>query len=180
LNTAYEFRFVGEKLPSKAISIDVPADIRIKHTSDLKEAIKNWKNFVPKPTCESDSDEVLEDIKTSENHLLFTDLRNHLHLLYSDICTKWKDYKDELRNFGEMKRALLDAIRGEILKRFKGLDPRFFSDEDHDYELRDFESVPLHFYVYAKSWLWHNQAMKIIGQVMIDIRRHWIDMKTTR
>ena len=142
LDTEVEFELAGERLPSG----EIPTEIRREHTSDLKDAIKVWKGCVPKPTCEYDLGEVLEAIKTSENHPLFPDLRNHL----PDICTKWKDYKDELIELGGMKSALLEAIKCEILKCFFGLDLRFVFPEDYDYEyeLRDFESAPLHDYVY--------------------------------
>ena len=175
LNTEIEFELAGESLPSG----EIPAEMRRKHTSDLKEAIKIWKGCVPKPTCEYDLGEVLEAIKTSENHPLFPDLRNHL----PDICTKWKDYKDELIKLGGMKSALLDAIKCEVLKCFYGLDLRFVFPEDYDYdyeyELRDFESVPLHDYVYGNilalaqsgdedQWAGYNKYQKILDRFKDD------------
>ena len=175
LSTDVEFEFAGECLPSEEGSGEIPAEMRRKHTSDLKEAIKVWKGCDPKPTCEYDLGEVLEAIKTSENHPLFPDLRNHL----PDICTKWKDYKDELIKLGGMKSALLEAIKCEVLKCFYGLDLRFVSDSDNEYELRDFESVPLHDYVYdnilalAQSgdedqWAGYNKYQKTLDRYKDD------------
>ena len=173
LDTEIEFELAGEHLPSG----EIPAEMRRKHTSGLQEAIKVWKGCVPKPTCEYDLVEVLEDIRASENHLLFPDLRNHL----PDICTKWKDYKDELIKLGGMKSALLDAIKCEVLKCFYGLDLRFVYPEDYDYEyeLRDFESVPLHDYVYGNilalaqsgdedQWAGYNKYQKTLDRFKDD------------
>jgi hypothetical protein len=65
LDTEVEFELAGESLPSEEGSGEIPAEMRRKHTSDLKEAIKVWKGCVPKPTCEYDLGEVLEAIHMS-------------------------------------------------------------------------------------------------------------------
>jgi hypothetical protein len=43
LSTEVEFELAGESLPSEEGSGEIPAEMRRKHASDLKEAIEVWK-----------------------------------------------------------------------------------------------------------------------------------------
>lgn len=130
LNESLEFEYTGVPLTL----IEVPADIRRSHTNELKGAIKDWIKHFPEPTYSSlgkeayidlskDNDKYMDplrlnpyvsDIAYCEQHLLFSDLGNHLPNVGCDVFPKWEKYKRDLTELNEMHRAFLAAITTEV------------------------------------------------------------------
>jgi hypothetical protein len=138
LNESLEFEYTGVILSSRLNPAEIPDEIRRNHTKDLKVAISSWIQYFPEPTYNSlakrdqlelsiDGDENLDPlgldlsatgimplVSLCEQHLLFSDLGNHLPNVGCDVFIKWENYKMELTELHEMHRALLISITAEV------------------------------------------------------------------
>ena len=100
-------------------------DIR-EHSLNLKDAIRTWiyDLSITEPCHEhplvggKSSSDV---IAACENHVLFSDLTNHLPNLGSTVCSDWNTYKKELEELDKLKEILLFSIEDEIRKCFRGI-----------------------------------------------------------
>lgn len=130
LNEDFEFEYTGIPLTSKPDLIKVPDDVRRKHTADLKEAIENWIKYFPEPTynyplIKEDQlepstnhyitellklDPYNSNIDMCEQHILFSDLCNHLLAMDCDVCVMWAKYKEKLSDLNATKTALLNSL----------------------------------------------------------------------
>jgi hypothetical protein len=135
LNERLEFEYSGVPIVTRTDLPEVPNEIRRNHATDLKEAIRTWIKYFPEPTYNDfpggdsqqhavkDPDTKAIDftfnpysasIALSEQHILFSDLRNHLPGINCDACEMWENYKKELTSLNEMEKTLLKEVAAEI------------------------------------------------------------------
>jgi len=144
LNPEVQFKFVGERLPSKTKSVEVSSKAREEHTEDLKKAVKNWIENFPKIPYYENSHNFLGAVNKCEDYPLFKDLLNHLSDSDYDICQRWEKYKNGVKEEGWKKKELLELFEKGISGIFKGLNLKFVRYHSN---LSDFEcSLPFLIY----------------------------------
>jgi hypothetical protein len=137
LNERLEFEYTGIPANIRTASAEVPDEIRRNHTTDLKEAIKIWLKYIPEPKYNIHPSGNLQprpvidadvnannlatnpydaDITMSEQHILFSDLNNHLPGIGCDAYAMWEIYKKELTSLNELQEKLLELTAAEIEK----------------------------------------------------------------
>jgi hypothetical protein len=147
LNANIKFKYTGRSLPPESKSIEIPAEIRGRHTSDLKEAIQAWITSYPEPKVGNPFEEAYRyrnEIEQCEKHPLFADLSNHLSDY--EVCSKWEKYKLNIETLERDKWLLLRLIEGKIQECFSGLDLRFIPDSE--YGMEDYFCTFIHIAAY--------------------------------
>jgi hypothetical protein len=149
LNDNIEFEYASGPLPSETKSVEIPAEIRRKHTSDLKEAIRTWISSYSEPKVGNPFQEAYayrKEIELCEDHPLFMDLTNHLSLPEYEVCSKWEKYKLNIETLEKDKWILLHSIEDKIQECFGGLDLRFIPDSE--YGMEDYYCTFIHVATY--------------------------------
>jgi hypothetical protein len=126
LNPEIDFILEGPPLRFWKKPIEGATSAQEGHTSDLKEAIRNWIDNLAEPNpnfrYEENGSYDLSIIDDCENHVLFRDLSNHLPVMGIKIFEQWEEYKQHLL-FGLFgcKMELLSALKTGISECFEGL-----------------------------------------------------------
>jgi hypothetical protein len=118
----------------------------IAHSSDLKDAIRIWRDSFPRPQGSGSSSLFALKVDDCEKHPLYSDLINHLPQSGFDICSRWEKYKNDVNELDETKKYLLLILNKAVSDIFPDLALKFveFYDFQRSYDytpprLNDFE-----------------------------------------
>jgi|LDZT01.1.fsa_nt_gi hypothetical protein len=128
-------------------SSEIPPERRVAHTADLKAAIKWWRDYFPKPPGSRYSSNFFATVEHCEKHSLYPDLSNHLPQSGFDVCRRWDQYKNEVKELDNAKKDLLSALEKAVSDIFADLQLNFVeyydmseSFDSYPSRLNDFDS----------------------------------------
>lgn len=134
----------GEPLPFETKSSEISIERREKHTLELKPVIEKWiKNFPCPPHLEDTYQKntyrgFSASIKVCEEHLLFSDLLNHLPESGFEVSDRWERYKNVIGELEKIEDHLMEMIEQNISQIFDKLPIKFVNNSylESDYQCR--------------------------------------------
>lgn len=120
-------------------STEIPPERRVAHTADLKAAIRWWRDYFPKPPGSGYSSNFFAMVEHCEKHSLYPDLSNHLPQSGFDVCSRWYQYKNDVKELDNAKKDLLSALEKAVSDIFADLQLSFVKYYDMS---EPFDSYP--------------------------------------